>query len=1140
MARRPLRQSMAETATAMRGRGLLSTFIRHPNAANMLMMLMVLFGVFSLGQINTQFFPPLERPNVNISFSWPGAGAEDVEKNVLALVEPAVRYLDGVEDMSSTASEGSGSIRLEFEDGTDMQRAVSEVEAAVRGVSNLPAELETPRVTRSQFFDTVAKIAVTGTASEDVKRIWAKRIRDELVARGIDKVEFTGLRSPEIAVEIPERELRRLGMTIDEVSQAVADNSRDVPSGNVEGSVERQVRLLAERESPAAIGAVGVKTFPTGERVRLGDIAEISGGYDDEEQRGFSGGLPAVELEIQRAATADTLETAAILKDYLAELRQQLPDNVEIKTYDVASDTLEARIWLLVENGIGGLLIVVLVLFLFLDLRIALWVAAGIPVAVLATIGLMFVSGQTINMISIFALIMMLGVIVDDAIVVGEHTNTRLEMGDDPQTAAENGVGMMMTPVMAAMATTLAAFAPIMILGGSIGQMMSALPLVVVAVLVASLIECFFVLPGHLAHSLGRTGRRRWSYWRQFFLALAMTLFVAVLVARPSDIAGEAETPLARLAAMLDGQSFVMSGLLVSGAALLLASLIEFCLQRLRRGRAPKHGEGPARSRFRERFDRAFNRFRDGPFDAAVRTAHRWRYVTLAFCLGLVMVFAVGLLRGQHVDFVFFEAPEAESISGSIVFNSGLPEDEAVAAIGRVEAALRSAEGALAEPGALIAATFTTLGDSSRRGAMTARINVQLTSSEMRDIRTPEIVRAWEEAVPDIPGVRRFAIFQMRGGPAGRDIDIRIQGDRIGALKNAADDVVALLNTIPGVSGVEDDLPYGKPELVMQLTPRGSALGFTTAEVGRQVRNAFQGAIPFRFARGDEEVTVRITQEMRSEGSGALRNFELRSSEGHFVPLSEVVTLSERQGFASIRRRDGQSTLSVTGDVDLAVTTPDEVLSRLTKSGDLDVIAARHDVGYSFGGRAEEQAEAFSDLTIATIAAFSVIYIILAWVFGSYWRPVVVMTVVPFGLVGAIFGHWILGFPLTIMSLIGLLGLAGILVNDSIILIGRMEEREGEGEAIGPAVVGASRDRLRAVLLTSLTTIGGLLPLIYETSVQAQFLVPMAVTIVFGLGLSTLLVLFLVPAVIGIGEDVRRRFVALYGDGGRRMAVPAE
>ena len=1118
----------------MSGSGLVSTFIRHPNAANLLMVLMILFGAFSIARINTQFFPTIDRPTISIGVAWSGASAEDVETNILALIEPAVRYISGVDQMSSTAAEGSGTVRLEFEDGTDMTQALTDVETAVNTVTNLPEDAEQPTIARSVFFDVVAKLAVFGDADETVKRAWAQRIRDDLIDRGIDKIEFTGLRDAEIRVEVPEIELRRLGMTIADVSAAITANSRDLPSGTVEGAVERQIRTLADAQGARKLADVEVKSFASGEKVLLGDIARITDGFDDDDTRGLASGSPAIELDIRRAPTADTLETASILSAYIDEIGPQLPPGIEIATYEVASDALSERIWLLVKNGLGGLLVVVAILFLFLNARIAFWVAAGIPVAMLATIGFMYVSGQTINMMSLFSLIMMLGIIVDDAIVVGEHTATRLEMGDEPQVAAENGVSMMFTPVMAAMTTTLAAFAPILLIGDTIGQMMVALPMVVIAVLVASLLECFLVLPGHLANSLSGRKAPGWSWWRQFLIALVLTVFLASVTGRLAvDLAlGSGDGALRALAADFAGLPPSLRMALVVAVSLMLATCIEWALLALRRRNSGVSGSpvGVGDSRFRRAFDHGFDRFRDGPFQRLVQLAWSWRYVTLSIALAMVMVLAIGLARSGRVEFVFFPSPEAENITGTLIFNAGLPEATALEAIAAHERALRQADAALSDGGpSSIRAVFTSFGASSRSGSATARIQVQLSTSEQRDVRTADIVTAWGEAAPDIAGVSRFAISQARGGPPGRDVEVRLQGDRVSALKSAAADVVALLGGIGGISGVDDNLPWGKPELVMELTPHGAALGFSIAEVGRQIRNAFDGAVPFRFPRGADEVTVRLVQAPASPGTQALRDFELRSPGGAFVPLSEVVDMTERQGFSAIQRRDGQSTISVTGDIDTAVTTTGAVVEQLTRSGALDLIAARHDVSYTFGGRSEEQENAFADLRLGVVVALSVIYIILAWVFASYWRPIAVLLIIPFGIVGAIFGHWLLGYQLTILSFIGLLGLAGILVNDSIILVARLEERRAAGDSLAEAAVGASRDRFRAVLLTSLTTIGGLLPLLYETSLQAQFLLPMAITIVFGLAMTTLLVLFLVPALVGIGDDFARALASLYG-----------
>lgn len=1180
--------------------GLVSTFIRHPNAANLLMVLLIIFGAFSIAKINTQFFPTVERPNIGVFINWSGASAQDVEVNVLAVAEPELRFINGVERMTSTASEGSGAITLEFAEGANMQEALSEVEAAAKAIGNLPEDADTPEVSRSQFFDAVARLSIGGTASESVKRDWAKRIRDDLIDRGIDKINFSGLRASEIAVTVPERELRRLSTTVSEISDIISGNSRDIPSGNVEGDIERQIRALANARNTSGLREVEIKSFATGEKVKLGDIAKIEESFDSSDTRGLTDNLAAIELDVRRAPSADTLQTAAILFDYIDEIRPQLPDNIELQTYRVSADALSERILLLVNNAAGGLIIVVLTLFIFLNARIAFWVAAGIPIALLATVGFMLIIGQTINMITLFAMIMMLGIIVDDAIVVGEHTNTRLEAGDDHIAAAENGVGMMMTPVMAAMLTTLAAFSPILLINDTIGQIMGVLPFVVIAVLIASLIECFFILPGHLAHSLKTKKAVRWSYWRQFFIALITTLTLAAVLSRLSILTDRSESPLvaqliempsymrAAIAALtalvfativefifikllrpfttfivvmlgyvlfaniyatitsgtgeIEGvRAFVGSLITLPNSNLMIAGLVissivvlfsEMSARRKEAGmsaeelKAQRQGDGW----FRRNFDAGFNWFRDNPFHELVRLSYNWRYVTIAVSLGLVMVLAVGLIRSGKVEFVFFPSPEAENITGIVVFNAGLPEDQALKAIETYEKSLYAVDDKLTgDDEQLVKAIFTTFGASSRNGAVQARIGVQLTASEFRSVRTNDIVSAWRREAPRIAGIQRFSVSQARGGPPGRDIEVRLQGDSSEQLKAAADDVAQLLSTLEGVSGVEDNLPYGKPELVMQLTPFGSALGFSIDSVGRQIRNSFEGNVPFRFARGDDEVTVRVSAELRESGLAALRNLSLKGPSGQFVPLTEIVDLSERQGFASIKRRDGKTTISVSGDIDDNVSTTDKVTETLVAAGELAAITAKHDVTFSFGGRTEEQRNAFADLRLGAIVAVVVIYIILAWFFGSYWQPLAVMLIIPFGLVGAVFGHWLMEFKLTILSFIGLLGLSGILVNDSIILVARLNERLGQGLSQAEAAIGASLDRLRAVMLTSMTTIGGLLPLLFETSRQAQFLLPMAITIVFGLALSTFLVLFLVPALVGVGNDVRTVFSTVFG-----------
>lgn len=1047
--RRPLDRRLPRPTSNVGSHGLIGTFARHPTAPNLLMVTLLLIGVFAIARLNRQFFPTIELPVVTVTVAWPGASAEDVEGNIIEVLEPELRFLDNVHELTSIAREGSAVISIELTPEADYQKAQSDVEQAVARVTTLPETSERPIISRAAFFDTVAKVAIAGPYSEQVLKTHAKQMRDDLLAAGIDRVVLSGARGEEIWVSLKETELRRLGLTLDGVARLVRENTRDVPAGKLEGSVEVLLRSKAERRTPEAIGEIEIKSAATGEKLRLKDIAEIGTQFDREGKLGFHAGERAIELQVQRSISADTLVTMRILEDYLAKARPTLPPTLTVTTYDIAGKLVVQRLGILIENGIQGLSLVLIMLFVFLNARIALWVAAGIPVSLLAALGVMYITGQSINMVSMFALIMMLGIIVDDAIVVGEEAATNVERGLPMLAAAEQGALKMLAPVLAATLTTACSFMPILFISDRIGEILGAIPLVVLSVLAASTIECFLVLPGHLAHS-GAGGR-------------------------------------------------------------------------------------PKISRLRQAFDRRFARFRDG-VGGMVATSYRWRYTTLATMLA-ILIFAIGLLAGGRVGFEFFPSPEPENLSAYVTFAPGTPRDVQQRAVTKIEQSLYDAEGGLLGRAAttgktpagvkqerLIEAVFTTLGQAGRtQGDNIAELDVQLTPSEARTITTKRIIGAWQRAKPDIPAVERISILGRRGGPPGRDIDVRLQNGPIDDLKRAAEDVKQALTGFPGVSGIDDDLPYGKQEYVFELTPRGLALGFTGQTVGQQVRNAFEGNIATRFARDDEEIIVRVKRLQDLTGRADLERLYVTTARGDRVPLTEVVTIAERRSFSIIQRKDGVRTVGVTADVDSEVTKSQDVLDRLA-SEVLPPILEKYGLSYTFKGRAEETQKSFKDLKLGAMLALSLIYIILAWVFASYWKPLAVMAIIPFGLAGAIFGHYVMGYNLTIISLIGLLGLSGILVNDSIVLVSRIRERVAQGDNLEDAATGASRDRLRAVLLTSLTTIGGLLPLMFETSRQAQFLIPMAITLVFGLATATVLVLVLVPSLVGIGGDVARLF----------------
>lgn len=1093
--------------------GLVGVFARHPNAANLLMALMLVVGLFGLLRINTQFFPTVTLNQVGVSVQWPGASAEEVADNILNLLEPELRFIEGIDETTSYARESGASISLRFEDGIDLQKAFSEVEQAVAAVDTLPSDSEPPVVRIAQDFDIVGKLAISGPFSEAALNHFARVVRDALIAEGIDSVTFDGARDTEYLVVADPLDLRRLGLTVGDIARKISENSRDAPSGSFQGVLERQVRVIAEATAPASIGAIEVRSTASGDKIYVRDLARVSVGADDNATRGLKGGVPAVELIVQRSPKSDVLEMERAMRRGLDASRANLPSSVEIEVYQVTADRVAERIGVLVRNGLSGLVLVGLILFLFLNARIALWVAAGVPVALLATIGLMFATGQSVNMISLFALIMTLGIVVDDAIVVGEHTATRLAAGDDAETAAIRGATQMFTPVLAAMITTVAAFAPIFLISEELGQIMAQLPMVAIAVLIASLIECFLILPGHLSHALRPRTPRPFSVLESALVAVPFALFI--MIAAQSDAFARGlgiHTEMAEVHAWLATHATAFS-IVVIALCWLVSALV---LARLRRPRPPAaKGRG-----FRERFDAGFDYCRRRLLRPLVVVAVKLPYLIVTGSVG-VLILCVGLLQSDRIPFVFFPAAEAENIFASVTLHPGVSEDAAMRAIGKLEDALRQAEESLIPEGeGLIEAVFVEFGDGgATRGDNLALIEAQLTASETRQVRTTTIIEAWRAAVPALPELRRIAISEARFGPPGRDIDVRFSGAVPSTLKAASLELQEALRQFPGVHGVDDNLPYGKPELELRLTERGAALGFSVEDVGRQIRDAVQGRIARRLTVPEEEIVVRVKMAL-APGLGSLRDLELKSPSGDFAPLSTIANIAERQGFASILRRDGRTTVSVAANTDNGQMTSSQIEEAL-RDGPLQAIAERHGVTYHFGGRAEERETAFADLELGGLLALSTIYIVLAWLFAHYLRPLAVMAIIPFGLVGAVLGHLVMGMPLTILSFIGLLGLTGILVNDSIILVARFTERLREGDDFATAAVEASCDRFRAVVLTSLTTIAGLAPLLMEKSLQAQLLIPMATTIVFGLGTATVFVLLLIPAVLSIGEDLR-------------------
>jgi len=1027
-------------------RGLISLFVRHPVAGNLLMVLMLMFGFYGLTQLSRQVLPDFDLEVISISVQWPGASPEDIESNVVAAIEPEVRFLDNVDRVDATAFEGRAQVTIRFDEGVNFSRALTDVQAAVARITTFPADIERPVINQVVQTDKVCRIEITGPFSEQALKLVAQRIRDDLLERGMTRVDFAGAREPEILVEIPDETLRRLDLTIDDVARRIDEASLDLPAGTTEaGGVARQIRSEALARSARDVGNIEILSEQSGEKLLLREIGRITETFDEEDVSHVLDGRTAIGLEIRRSKGLDSIVAQQVVTEYLEELRAELPPTLRVDMFDVFADQATQRVRMLLWNGTGGLVLVLIVLFVFLNARVAFWVAMGIPISIMATLGAMAVMDMTLNMISMFAIIMGLGIIVDDAIVVGEHTEMLHRHGMPPEEATMVAAKVMFAPVLAASLTTIAAFFPILTIGKEIGKIIRELPLTIIMVIGASLIECFLVLPMHLKHSLQRMDRRR---------------------------------------------------------------------------------SRPAVSWFKE----AFVRFRDTRFSRAVSFCFERRYSTVlsAICAFLI---ALTLLASGRVGFEFFASPETDIIFGNFMMSPGTPREKTLNMIDEMNRALHAVEDELTGgEGGLVIYEFGTVGKTEGRegemqqtGDNAGAYTVELVSGDARNVRTGTIMRAWEREIRPLAGVEHLSIFELSaGGPPGRDLDIRLHGAPHDVLKAAAQEIRRGLKNIPGTTAIDDDLPYGKEEILLDVTPAGRAMGFTTQMVARQVRNTFEGAIAKRFSQDQEEIIVRVKQVEASGTPKTIRDLYLRAPDGSEVPLTEVVDIRTDIGYSQIRREDGLRQVSVTADVDPTITTTNAVLAAVAETI-VPGIRERFGINIDFKGKAEEQREAAADTLVALIVAVVTMYIILAWVFSSYATPLVVMSVIPFGFVGAVVGHYVMGYNLNMLSLQALLGLAGVMINDSIILVSAVKRMIASGHDLADAVAAGARERLRPVILTTLTTIGGLTPLLFERSLQAQLVQPLAVTLVFGLLFSPFLVLLFVPSLLGIGADIGGR-----------------
>jgi multidrug efflux pump subunit AcrB len=1024
-------------------RGMLAFFTHHRVAANLLMALMILAGVWALSKLNRQFLPNFALDVVSVRVVWSGASAEDVERSITTPLEQELRSANGLKKLSSTSATGVAALSLEFYRDTDIGAAVDEVRERVARVRNLPSTAERADVAQVIRYESIARVVLGGDASFSQLREMAYRMKDALLDRGIARVEISGLPEQEIAIQVPTMRLQELGLNLQDIAARIHAASQDIPAGAAgRDDVALQLRGLDQQRSVQGFASLPIHATADGERLTLGDVAQVA-------QRPRAGqvslrqdGKPAVELLLQRTEKADALDSAQILQSWLADTRPTLPPSVHLTVYDQAWQLINDRISLLIVNGLGGLVLVVAFLYLFLSGRIAFWVALGIPVSFLATLALSYLLGGSINMISLFGLIMALGVIVDDAIVVAEQAQSNFDAGEDPERAAESGARRMFWPVFASSATTIAAFLPLMLVGGTIGRIVFEIPFIVVCVVLVSFAECMLVLPNHMRTSLAHAGRR-------------------------------------------------------------------------------------APGRARRWLDKQFESFRECIFRPFVERALRHRGTTLLAAVAMLFI-AIMLPATGRLGFTFFPGVEGTVLYANASFTAGTPSARVEAFLQHLRQTILDTEAELG--GNLVSNVVAKLGTSSsadqsgqRSGDQHGSLLVELVAPDEREVRNVEFIRQWQQRLHMPPGIELFSISQRVGGPPGQDIDIRLHGGDATILKTAALELQEKLRSFPGLSAIEDDLPLGQEQRVYQLNANGRALGLSNEAIGRQLRAAFDGEVAQVFQTRDEEIEVRVVLPDEERNSlAALTNLQIITPKGTAVPLANVVELKPRQGFDALRHTDARLAVRVSADVDRTLNNANRVLGDLRQNF-LPELITRYGISYSLEGRAADQAETMGDMRTGALLALILIYVVLAWVFASYSRPLVIMSAIPFGITGAIVGHYVMGIELTVLSMFGIIGLSGIVINDSIILISFYQELRERGVPVVQAIPQAAVARLRAVLLTSLTTIGGLSPLLFETSVQAQFLIPMATSITFGIAFSTVLVLLVIPVILSYTESVRTR-----------------
>jgi multidrug efflux pump subunit AcrB len=1032
--------------------GAIAWMARNPVASNLLMVVLLLGGFILRGQTKQEVFPEFDADTVTVSVAYPGASPEEVETGIVLAVEESVRGEDGVKKVTSSAFEGRGMVSVELLLGADANKALQDIKSAVDRITTLPGDAERPVVSLVSNRREVLSFFVFGNRSEHLLRSLAEKARGDLVAmEEITLAELAGVRPLEISVEIPQRSLRNLDLTLDDVARSVARSAVELPGGGVKtAGGEVLLRIAERRDAGEEFGDIPVVSRSDGTMIRLRDVAEIRDGFADTDQATYYNGLPAVQIVVYRVGSEGPLDVAAAVQEYLADFAGNLPDGVQVGVWQDWSDIYRQRINLLLKNAAIGLVLVLIILGLFLEPRLAFWVTLGIPISFLGSFLILPSMDVSINMISLFAFIISLGIVVDDAIVVGENIFECRQQGMPFLPAAITGARLIAVPVTFAILTNIAAFGPLFFVPGLMGKLFRVIPSVVVAVFLVSLVEALFILPAHLGHQ------------------------------RP----------------------------------------------------AAAKGAGAFIHRQQQKFSRLFLGFVDRRYLPLLRLCLRNRYITVAIAISMLII-TVGFIAGGRIPFSFMPKVDSDLIVAAAELPFGTPVEKSLAVQQRL---LESAREVLARHGGdgITRGILTRVGSPPRgggpfadvgglTGGHLANVQVLLVPSDERPVSAGEFARQWRELAGELPGVESLVFNSTAGPSAGSAIDVELSHTDPRVIEVAATELAGTLGGFQGVKDIDKGFAGGKPQLDFTVRPEARSLGLTAADVGRQVRASFHGVEALRQQRGREEIKIMVRlpeSERRSEYNVA--ELILRSPGGVEIPLAAAADFDRGRAYTEIRRSGGRRVINVTADVDEQSANAGVVLRDLEEDSLQQLVEKYSGLSYALEGERKEQSESLGSLGTGFLIAQILIFGLLAIPFKSYIQPLIIMAVIPFGIVGSVIGHVVMGYGLSVISLMGIVALAGVVVNDSLILVDTANRAHRGGMHPFESISMAGVRRFRPIILTSLTTFFGLAPMIFETSLQARFLIPMAISLGFGILFTTFIVLLVVPSLFLVTEDVRK------------------